>query len=106
MMRSPSRTPSASNALVLQVRDLLAVVVIAYPALERGEAAAMRVDQLIAQLDAIDGRVGKAEGAHPPATGGMKTTVSPAFSGRDQSENSALTATFRWSGDSVNGAVR
>src|SRR5689334_4032112 len=89
------------EGLVFQMRDLLALVVVAHPAFKAGEAAAMCVDEFGAQRAAIDRCRSKPESAHPPATGGMNTTWSPAFKGRDQSENSALTATFRCSGARV-----
>src|SRR5690606_7606896 len=91
------------EGLVFQPRDLLPLVVVAHPAFEGGESAAVRIDQLGAQRHRVDGLVREAERAHPPATGGMKTTVSLAASWRDQSENSAFTATFRCSGPSVKG---
>ena len=64
------------------------------PTFEADIAARSQVEQLAPRLDRVDGRLGKAKTHQPPATGGMKTTASPAASLRDQSLNSLLTATF------------
>src|SRR5258707_9924268 len=87
---------------VFQTSDLLSLVVIPDPALKADVAACAQVEELAPGLDSIDGRLREAKSHHPPATGGMKTTASPAASRRDQSLNSLLTATFNCSRVSVN----
>ena len=89
--------------LVLEARDRVAFVVIAHPAFEGGEAAALFIAQLALQGGGIERRTTEREGAHPPATGGMNTTASPALSGCDHSPNSALMATRSISAGRVNG---
>src|SRR5882672_11458772 len=89
--------------LIVEPRDGETFVVIAHPALEGGETAAGHVAHLALQSSRIERRVTELERVHPPATGGMKTTASPAFSGCDQSPNSALMATRSSSAESVNG---
>src|SRR5690242_14171057 len=80
--------------LVLQAAHFAAVVVVAHPAFERAEAAAAGMLELLAQLGEIGRGRGEVEAHHPPATGGMKTTVSPSASARFQSLNCVLTATL------------
>src|SRR5882724_954387 len=87
---------------IFQASDFSSLIVIPNPALEAGIAACTQVEELAPRLGGIDGRLGKAKAHHPPATGGMKTTASPAASRRDQSLNSLLTATFNCSRVSVN----
>src|SRR5712664_26275 len=87
---------------VFQASDFLPLIVIPNPPLEADIAACAQVEELAPRFDGIDGRLSKAKAHHPPATGGMKTTASPAVSLRDQSLNSALTATFNCSRVSVN----
>src|ERR1700722_19941330 len=87
---------------VFQTSDLLSLVVIPDPPLEAHVAAGTGVEQFAPRLGSVDGGLGKAKAHHPPATGGMNTTASPAASRRDQSLNSLLTATFNWSRASVN----
>ena len=96
------------EGLVFEAHDGQAVVVVADPALERRIAARRRIGQRTALGVDVEGGAAEAEAAHlsgfqPPATGGMKTTVSPAASGCDQSPNSALTATRSTSVPSVKG---
>src|ERR1700741_1124431 len=79
--------------LVLEAAHVAAFVAIAHPAFERRVTARTGIGELQAQVRAVDRRARKAEDAHPPATGGMKTTLSPSASGVDQSRNSAFTAT-------------
>src|ERR1700686_3423481 len=79
---------------VLQASDVLSLIVIPNPPLEADIAACAQVEELAPRLGGIDGRLGKAEAHHPPATGGMKTPACRAPSRRDQSLNSLLTATF------------
>src|ERR1700726_51637 len=88
--------------LVFQTSDLLPLVVIPNPPLEAHVAAGARVEQFAPRLGSVDGGLGKAKVHHPPATGGMNTTASPAARRRDQSLNSLLTATFNCSRASVN----
>jgi hypothetical protein len=93
--------------LVFQARDRVSFVVIANPALESRETAAGIVAQLALQRRTVQWGFAERErvetGVHPPATGGMNTTASPAASGCDQSPNSSLTATRSISGGRVNG---
>src|SRR5579863_4098038 len=89
------------EGFVFQASDFLSLIVIPNPALEADVAARARVEELAPRFGGIDGRLGKAKARHPPATGGMKTTASPAASRRDQSLNSLLTATFNCSRVSV-----
>src|SRR5271156_1907417 len=90
------------EGFIFQGSDLLPLIVIPHPALEAGIAARRRIEQLASRLRGVDGRFSEPEAHQPPATGGMKTTASPAASRRDQSLNSLLTATFNWSRVSVN----
>src|SRR5882762_1288859 len=90
------------ECFVFQASDFLSLVVIANPSLEADVAARAQVEELAPRLGGVDGRLRKAKAHHPPATGGMKTTASPAASRRDQSLNSLLTATFNCSRVSVN----
>src|SRR5258708_1498566 len=94
--------PEFLERFVFQASDFLALVVIPNPPLEADIAACAQVEELAPRLGGIDGRLGKAKAHHPPATGGMNTTASPAASRRDQSLNSLLTATFNCSRVSVN----
>src|SRR6266851_7332790 len=87
---------------VFQASDFLPLIVIPNPPLEADIAACAQVEELAPRFDGIDGRLSKAKAHHPPATGGMKTTASPAASRRDQSLNSLLTAIFNCSRASVN----
>src|SRR5882757_268197 len=87
---------------VFQASDLLSFIVIPHPALEADIAARAQVQELVPRFDGVDGGLRKAKAHHPPATGGMKTTASPAASRRDHSLNSLLTATFNCSRVSVN----
>src|SRR5258707_4344686 len=87
---------------VFQASDFLTLVVIPNQPCEADIAACAQVEELAPRLGDIDGRLGKAKAHHPPATGGMNTTASPAASRRDQSLNSLLTATFNCSRVSVN----
>src|SRR5258708_1298011 len=87
---------------VFQASDFLPLIVIPNPPLEADIAACAQVEELAPRFGGIDGRLGKAKAHHPPATGGMNTTASPAASRRDQSLNSLLTATFNCSRVSVN----
>src|ERR1700694_383843 len=89
------------ECLVFQASDVLPLVVIPNPAFKADVAACARVEQLAPRLSGIDGGLGKAKGHHPPATGGIKTTASPAVNRRDQSLNSLLIATFSCSRASV-----
>ncbi len=88
---------------VLESPHLAAFVVIAHPAFERREPARRGIRELGAQERAVDRRAREAKEAHPPATGGMKTTLSPSASGVVQSRNSALIATLSCSRVSWNG---
>ena len=81
----------------------MAFVVIADPALERRIAAGSRVGQLGAIDVGRERRLAERERFHPPATGGMNTTVSPCFSGVCQSLNSEFSATFNCAAASWNG---
>ena len=81
----------------------MAFVVIAHPALERGIAARRRIGELGAIRVGRQRRLAEGERFHPPATGGMNTTVSPCFSGVCQSLNSEFSATFSCAGASWNG---
>ena len=89
--------------LVFEARDGVAFVVIAHPALERGVAARRGVGELGAIRVRRERRLAEGERFHPPATGGMNTTVSPCFSGVCQSLNSEFSATFSCAGASWNG---
>src|SRR5579859_3986674 len=89
------------KSFVFEARDLLTVVEIPHPAFEADIAAGAQGLQLPSRAADVDGAFGEAELHQPPATGGMKTTASPVASGRDQSLNSLLTATFSWSRESV-----
>src|SRR5690349_14091039 len=88
---------------VFQARDGHAFVVIAHPAFERRETAAGDVPHLALQGCSIERCGTELERFHPPATGGMKTTASPALSGCDHSPNSELMATRSMSTGSVKG---
>src|SRR5687768_5825575 len=90
--------------LVFEPRDGVAFVVIADPAFESREPSAGVVTQLELQRRDVQRRFAEAEFAvHPPATGGMNTTESPAASGCAQSPNSALIATRSIAVGSVKG---
>src|SRR5450631_351348 len=89
------------EGFVFEPRDFLPLVMVPYPAFETDVAAGAAVEQFAARGDGIDGRFGEAKPHQPPATGGMKTTASPALKRRDQSANSLLTATFNCSRDNV-----
>src|SRR6185437_1255697 len=89
------------EGFVFEKGHLLPLVVIANPALEAGEGARAAIQEFAARRVRIDGGLSEAEVHQPPATGGMKTTASPALSGLDQSLNSLLTATLSWSRVSV-----
>jgi hypothetical protein len=92
------------ECLVFQPRDGVAFIVITHPAFERCEPAATLVAYVSLQGGGVQRRGAEAEGrVHPPATGGMKTTASPVFSGCDQSPNSALMATRSISAGKVKG---
>src|ERR1700761_2103535 len=86
---------------VFQAADLAPIVMVAHPAFETAKAARCGVLQRIAQRRDIHRMVGKAEATHPPATGGMKTTVSPSLSEWLQSLNCSFTATFKASAGKV-----
>ena len=79
---------------VLEARHVVTFIVIAHPALERGVAARSGVFERCAIRVRRQLRLAEGERVHPPATGGMNTTVSPCLSGVRQSLNSALSATF------------
>src|SRR5882672_2243366 len=83
---------------VFQARDALALIVIAHPALEGGIGAAARIAELSAQCRRVERHRAEAKGAHPPATGGRNTTVSPSLSDCDQSAKASLIATRNCSG--------
>ena len=94
------------EGLVLEAAYGAALVEVAHPTLEGRVTAAGRVDESACERGRVDGRVAELETAHgsrsqPPATGGMKTTLSPATNGCSQSPNSPLTATFSISVGSV-----
>ena len=80
--------------LVFEAHDTLALVVVPYPALERDVATAGGIRERRAQRGRIERGRCEPEHRQPPATGGMKTTVSPFLSGVDQSPNSPLMATL------------
>src|ERR1700722_18686054 len=88
------------EGFVLEAPHAVALVMIAYRALKADAGATARVRQRGAQSLRIQWRLVQAEGAHPPATGGRNTTVSPSANGWRQSPNSSLTATRRFSGAS------
>src|SRR6266404_235390 len=89
------------KGFVLEARNFLTFVVIPDPALEADVASGTAVEQFAAGCCGVDRRFGEAKSHHPPATGGMNTTVSPEISLRDQSENSVFTATFNCARDGV-----
>ncbi len=64
---------------VFQARDGVAFVVVAHPAFEGRETAAGLVAHLALQGGGVERLVAEAKRIHPPATGGMNTTASPAF---------------------------
>src|ERR1700754_1668347 len=80
--------------LVFEASDCQAFVVVADPAFERRVAARSRVGKLGAISVGRERRLVEGERFHPPATGGMNTTVSPCSSGVCQSLNSEFSATF------------
>src|SRR5262245_41029165 len=88
---------------VLEPRHGVPFVVIAHPALERGVAACSRIGQRGPIAVGREWSLAERERFHPPATGGMKTTVSPCCSGVCQSPNSEFSATFSCSSASWNG---
>src|SRR6202041_1030587 len=90
------------KSLVFQPRDCLTLVQIPHPAFETDIAAGAQGLQLASRALGVDGVFSEAKMHQPPATGGMKTTASPILSGRDQSLNWLLTATFSCSRVSVN----
>ena len=91
------------EGFVFEARDGQTLVVIAHPAFEGRETAAGHVAHFALQRRRIERGAAEPERVHPPATGGMNTTASPAFSGCDHSPNSALMATRNISAGSVNG---
>ncbi len=64
---------------VFQARDRVAFVVVAHPAFEGRETAAALVAHFALQGDGVERTRAEAKWIHPPATGGMNTTASPAF---------------------------
>src|SRR5712671_4185104 len=88
---------------VFEACYVMAFVVVSYPAFERTIAATLRIRQLVAQCSGVDCAFGKRKCAHPPATGGMKTTLSPSCNGVCHSRNSVLMATLSCCGSSVKG---
>src|SRR6202011_3759843 len=90
------------ECLVFQTNDLLSLILVPNPSLEADIAACAKIEEFLARLGGVDGCLREAKAHHPPATGGMNTTASPAASRRDQSLNSLLTATFNCSRASVN----
>jgi hypothetical protein len=91
------------ESLVFQARYRMAFIMVAHPAFEGRKAPAALVAHLPLQGGGIECARAEAKWTHPPATGGMNTTASPAFKGCDHSPNSALMATRSISGGSVNG---
>src|ERR1700692_5136146 len=63
---------------VFQAGDFLAFVMVPHPTLEADIAAGTQIEQFAPGLGRVDGCLGEAEAHQPPATGGMKTTASPA----------------------------
>ena len=68
-----------------------------------GDATAFKSAHAALERGGVERVRAEAERIHPPATGGMKTTASPALSDCDQSPNSALIATRNRSAGSVKG---
>ncbi len=81
------------EGLVFERRHTAALVVVAHPALEGGESAGFGQGDRGSERARVDRRLREREAAHPPATGGMKTTSSPSRSSDSQSANAALMAT-------------
>src|SRR5215471_4170177 len=82
------------KGFVLQSNDGMTFIIIANPAFEGAIPAACWVGELPAQFTWINRCIREGKWFHPPATGGMKTTLSPSLKGACQSRNSALIATL------------
>src|SRR6185312_16740241 len=80
--------------LIGQAADFAPFVVVAYPAFERAEAAGAGMPEGVTQGGDVDGFGGEREARHPPATGGMKTMVSPSSTALPQSLKRTFTATL------------
>src|SRR6185369_3819701 len=80
--------------LVLEAGHGLAFVVIAHPAFEGDVTARRRILERLPATIYLQSRAAERKKLHPPATGGMKTTVSPWASGAVHSLKSVLIATL------------